>query len=241
MSNIDATYVVHAKKGYEIHEKHVITLLNKHDLPFEFMTDGDPSLFTDELINNYFVSNIKNVLSTGVLSCTLNHILCYERIVQNNHKHTLIFENDPFLLDNFNEKLSNILAEAQTLPPGHIISIENTALKFPKFKTIKKNKFLYKADFGRFAGAYIIDLQAAKDILTHLKTNKCETVIDWWHNSLINRGIVKMYWAYPAITEQGSHNGMMSSTISTKNKNLKRRIAWLAQKYYKTYFLRFFV
>jgi glycosyl transferase, family 25 len=241
MQKIDATYVVHAKKGYEMHEKHVINLLAAHNLPFEFMTDGDPSLFTDELIYKYFIKNIKEVLSTGVLSCTLNHILCYEQIVKNGHKYTLILENDPFFLKNFDESFAKIITEASTLPAGQLISIENTTLRFPKFKTIRKDKLLYEAKAGRFAGAYLIDLQAAEDILAHLKTHKCHTVIDWWHNSLIDDDIVKMYWAYPAITEQGSHNGLMSSTISTKNKNLKRQIAWQAQKFYKTYILRYFL
>lgn len=85
-----------------------------------------------------------------------------------------------------------------------------------------------------------MDLQAAKNILEDLKTNKCNDVIDWWHNDLIKRNIVKMYWAEPPLTEQGSHNGLLYGTISTKNKNTGRRIAWLAQKYYKTYIRRWF-
>jgi diketogulonate reductase-like aldo/keto reductase len=53
--------------------------------------------------------------------------------------------------------------------------------------------------------------------LEDLKTNKCGYVIDWWHNDLIKRNVIKMYWAYPALTEQGSHNGLLNSTISSKS------------------------
>ncbi len=240
MHFLDATYVVHAKKGYEIQENHVNELFKKHSLPFEFMTAGDPSLFTDDLIYQYFDNNIKNTLSKGVLSCTLNHILCYEQIIKHNHELTLIFENDPFFLKDFDATLQKIISEAKTLKPGFIISIENTMLHFPTYRDIRKGKTLYEAAYGRFAGAYLIDLRAAKDILANLKNNKCKEVIDWWHNTLIQAGVVRMYWAYPAITEQGSHNGLMSSTISTKNKNLKRRISWLIQKFYKTHILRYF-
>jgi len=41
-------------------------------------------------------------------------------------------------------------------------------------------------------------------------------------------------------TEQGSHDGLLSATISSKNKSIQHRIAWLAQKYYKTYITRWF-
>ena len=101
--------------------------------------------------------------------------------------------------------------------------------------TTKRGKYLYKSSYGRAAGAYMIDLAGAQKILEHLKTNKCCNVIDWWHNSLIQNKVVDMYWAHPPLTEQGSHNGMMSSTISSKNRSIVRRIQWIAQKYYRTY------
>lgn len=240
MKLLNATYVVHAKTGYEIHENRINKLFSDHNLDFKFMTDGDPSVFTDELIYKYFDSDIKKKLSIGVLSCTLNHILCYEEIVKHNFELSLIFENDPFFLKNFDDNLDLVLNESKNMDNAFIVSLENSTLKFPNFKDIRKNKYLYKAKYGRFAGAYLINLAAAKNILEYLKSNKCSEVIDWWHNSLIDKGVIDMYWAHPPLTEQGSHNGLMSSTISTKKKNVKRRVAWLLQKYYKTYFLRFF-
>ncbi len=238
--NIDAVYVIHAKIGYEIHEKRVTALFKKHGLSFEFMTDGDPSVMTVSQLEKYFCPDIKNLLSIGVLSCTLNHILSYEQIVKNNIQLALVFENDPFLLNNFNENLNKVIKEAKTLPQGFIISLENSTLKFPSFKVIKKEKYLYEAKAGRMAGAYLVDLQGAKNMLTDLQSSKCTQVIDWWHNNMIDRGVVKMYWAHPPLTEQGSHNGLQSSTISTKNKSWQRRLSWLAQKYFKTYITRHF-
>ncbi len=90
------------------------------------------------------------------------------------------------------------------------------------------------------AGAYIIDLKGAEQILNDLEQNKCHIAIDWWHNSMIKRGVVKMYWAHPAFVEQGSHNGHLSATISSKPGNTKRKISWFLQKNYKLYFRRLF-
>jgi glycosyl transferase family 25 len=236
---IDGIYIVHAKQGYEFHEERINKLFSKIGLKHEFITDGDPTCFTEEILGKYFCSDIHDRLGNGILSCTLNHILSYEKMVKNGDKYALVFENDPFFLGNFVEKIGKIVKEADSLTPGFIISLENTTLEFPPRKTITKGKLLYKADHGRCAGGYLIDLEAAKLILEDLKTRKSEEVIDWWHNTLIKNEVIYMYWAHPPILEQGSHNGSMSSTISTKTSNLRRKLAWKAQKAYKTYFLRF--
>ncbi|MDB5279989.1 MAG: glycosyl transferase family 25 [Ferruginibacter sp.] len=237
---IESIYIVHAKKGYEFHEDRINKLFAKNGLSFEYVTDGDPSCFYQALLDKYFSADIKQVLSVGVLSCTLNHILSYERMVKCNNRFALVFENDPFFLGDFVQQIKKIAAEAASLPAGFIISLENTTLQFPAVKKLRKGQLLYPAIKGRCAGAYLLDLQAAKNMLKDLETHKCKQVIDWWHNTLIDTGVIKMYWADPPITEQGSHNGLLSAGISTKTKSTQRRIAWLAQKYYKSYVSRWF-
>ena len=69
---------------------------------------------------------------------------------------------------------------------------------------------------------------------------KCGKVIDWWHNDMIDRKIIKMYWAHPPLTEQGSFNGKLNSSISIRNNGQIRRFRWLFQKFYKMYILRIF-
>jgi glycosyl transferase family 25 len=237
---IEGIYIVHAKTGYELHENRINTLFPQIGLKYEFVTDGDPSSFSDEILNKYFTPDIKKNLSAGVLSCTLNHILAYERIVHLQNKYALVFENDPFFLGDFCEKIKQIAREADTLDAGFIISLENTTLRFPPFSQTKKGRHLYEASFGRAAGAYLIDLKAARNILLHLQKNKCGQVIDWWHNTLITERVIRIYWAHPPLTEQGSHNGLLCSTISTKNKSLVRRFRWITQKYFKMYVARWF-
>jgi len=237
---IEGIYIIHAKKGYEKHEKRINKIFGETGLKHQFITEGDPSCFTDELLAKYFSSDIHQRLGDGILSCTLNHILSYEEIIKNKNRYALIFENDPFFLGDFIEKIGKITKEADTLKPGFIISLENTTLEFPPTKSLKKSQLLYQADRGRCAGGYLIDFEGARIILEDLKRRKSKEVIDWWHNTLIANKVISMYWAHPPILEQGSHNGTMSSTISTKSSNTKRKIAWRAQKFYKTFILRFF-
>ncbi len=236
---IEGIYVIHAKKGYEKHEQHINELFKRYNLDYKFITDGDPDNFTKELLDKYFVNG--DNFSKGKLSCTLNHILAYEQVVKNRNKYALIFENDPFFLGDFVKKIENIVKELEIKSlNGFIVSLENTSLRFPSYWLTKPEKVLYQANSGRCAGAYLIDLTAAISLLDELKKNKCQTLIDTWHNILIDNGLIKMYWAHPPLVEQGSHNGLLSSVISSKQKSFSRRIQWLGEKYYKTYIRRIF-
>ena len=233
---IDHIYVVHAPVGYEKHEKHLFKeLKQKYGFDYEFL-DGD----SDEKIIEYFVPNIENMMTKGNIMCTLNHIRFYEKMIQNEDKYALIFEDDPYFIGNFIEKIKPVINEAKNLDESFFISLENSTLKFPSCKVLKKGKYLYENNYGRCACAYMIDRKAAENMLDSLKIQKCNKPIDHWHNDLVKYGYIKIYWAHPAFVEQGSLNGKLSSTKSTRTQGLMRKIKWQAQKFYKTQIYRRF-
>jgi glycosyl transferase family 25 len=240
---LSAVYVVHAKKGYEKQGAHVEKLFGNLGLPFEFVSDGDVDQFTDALLAEYFVSDIFDTMRKGSVSLTLNHLMCLVKMVKKEQPLALIFEDDPFVLGDFMSSLAKVVAESQLLPPGFIISIENSGFKFPPRRSLVSNRILYPAKATRCAGAYLIDLEGAKRALARIESHKCGIIIDWWYNELLNNGILQMYWAHPPLIEQGSHNGLLSSTISTRKSSFMRRIAWQSQKYYKTFrwWLRYYL
>ncbi len=238
---IDGIYVVHGIKGYDEREKLLIKLLrDQYNMDFNFITESTDAYINEKWIKKYFIQDIKEILSSGALFCTLVHILCYQKIVAKNNKYAIIFENDVCFLGDFTHKIKPVIKESDTLVKGFIISLENSTLRFPSWKKIKKGKLLYEASAGRCAGAYLIDQQGALNILEDLKKNKCKEVIDWWHNDLINRKIIKMYWAHPPLAEQGSFNGKLPSTIAIRSKGNIRTFRWNLQKFYKMYLLRWF-
>lgn len=240
IKNLDKILVVNAL-SYKKHRERAENILSEYDLDFEFMTRGDISLFSDELLDTYFTEDSKEDLSKGALSCTLNHFFCYEEIVKNKYEYTLIFEDDFYLLGDFISNINKVVDEAKTMDKEvpFIISIENTTLKFPNKKELKKDKYIYKASFGRAAGAYIINLKGAEKILEYLRENKCTRLIDWLHNDLVDEKQISMYWAHPPFIEQGSHNGKMSgSDFSTKRGSFIRIITWKLNKIYKYHILR---
>jgi glycosyl transferase family 25 len=117
----EGIFIIHALKGYDFHEERIKKVFSDMNLGFEFVTDGDPSLFTKNIIEKYFVKNIDQILSKGILSCTLNHIFAYEKIVSRKLEYTVIFENDPYFLGNFKKKIEMLIPEIIKLPKGYII------------------------------------------------------------------------------------------------------------------------
>lgn len=233
-------YVIHALQGYDFHEKYVQSLFAKYNLDFEFVYDGDPSLIDKITLQKYFREDFLEKASVGGISCTLNHFYAYIKLVDSESEYAIIFENDPCFLKGFNKNILRVYNEMIRLDKGFIISLENTTLRFPSYFQMRKNRVLYRARGGRMAGAYIIDRTGAYNALKDLQENKCADIVDWWHNRLVARNILRIYWAHPPLVEQGSHNGLMSSAISSKKKSVYRRMSWLLQKYYKMYFRRFF-
>ena len=122
---VDGIYVVHAKKGYEFHENRINRIFGELEMQHEFVTDGDISNFTPELLQKYFSEDIYSKLSQGVLSCTLNHIFCYEKLVQNQNKYALVFENDVIFLGDFLSSMTSVIKEADQLKPGFILSLDS--------------------------------------------------------------------------------------------------------------------
>ncbi|MDR2026370.1 MAG: glycosyltransferase family 25 protein [Prevotellaceae bacterium] len=182
---IDHIYVVHAPKGYEQHEKRLHRILgDQYGFDFEFLDKDD-----EDLIPLYFVEDIYRVMNRGAIMCSLNHIMFYETIVRRGDKIALVLEDDPYFSKHFLTHLRQTVTEAKTLQPGFFISLENSTLKFPPRKAIRKGKYIYEASSGRCAGAYLIDNTAAKNIIARLKLHKCDKVIDHWHNDLIAENV----------------------------------------------------
>lgn len=233
-------YVIHALHGYERHEQRIKKVFGQYRLPFEFITQGDVSHFSKLHLEDYLSKELMEYPNKGQVSCTLNHLFAYEAFLKTGKPYALIFENDPFFLRDPVQVLTDLEKEIKSLTPGFLISLENSTLRFPSYSQIRKGKHLYQADTTRMAGAYLIDRSAAEAIIHELRSHKCDAIIDWWLNHLLAKGIFKIYWLHPPLTEQGSHNGLMQGSISSKERSIYRRIKWLIHRCYKTYIRRLF-
>ena len=114
-----------------------------------------------------------------------------------------------------------------------LINFENSTLQIVPPSEQVKGQYLYEASKNRCAGAYYINKNLANSITQYRIKYKCNKIIDWYHNELIDTIGLQNYWCHPPIVEQGSLNGKMQSIIDDKKYGPVREITWKISRFYK--------
>lgn len=235
--NVDKVYVVHVSTDKE-REEHMTAELNKFGIPFEFMLKGDKTDITPELIQEYFTGEeMGGMTPTAQQSCSYKHLSIYEKMLEDGVEDALIFEDDIYLSENFIEVFNNTIKELKALPQEKqdkaLINFENSTLQIVHPSKQVEGKHLYESSKSRCAGAYYMNKALAKAITDHRIQHKCNKIIDWYHNVLVEEIDLQHYWCHPPIVEQGSHNGKIQSLIDDKKFGPIRQITWKISRWYK--------
>lgn len=235
--SVDKVYVVHVSTD-KAREQHMKDELGKYNIPFEFMLKGDKSAISATLVQEYFVGDeMASEVGTAQQSCSYKHLSIYEKMLEDGVEDALIFEDDVYLSDNFIEVFNKTIEELKVLPQEKqdkaLINFENSTLQIVHPSNQKDGVHLYEAGKSRCAGAYYMNKSLAKSITDHRIANKCNKIIDWYHNELIEAIDLQHYWCHPPIVEQGSHNGTIQSLIDDKKFGPVRQITWKMSRWYK--------
>lgn len=231
---------LHVKKGYEDRAEHVERMLGNRNIPFTYILDGDKSDLTDEVLDKYFVEEMRAV--TAPTSCAMKHLLAYEHIVNNGLPGAIILEDDMILYSNFERVFNKCMQECRDRGIDVcMISFEDSILKFVDGSKRNRGQYLYPAKRDRFTGCYYISASCARIILDYVKENKCNRPIDVLHSHLISEISLPYYWSHPTIATQGSHCGLFASSISQRSakKHLYRKLTWKIKRFYKLALYRF--
>jgi len=206
------TYIIHVSDAFE-REKHVHNEIKDKTLDAIFINEGDLKDLSPTVLDKYFTGlEMKRRMPTT--SCAYKHFLAYQEIIKNNVEIALIFEDDIILSKNFQQEITKIVAEAQSdKHQNFLISLEDSGHRFVKKSERIKNKHFYKRTKMRGTGAYIIDLQATKNIMQEVMTEKCHRPIDCFLETCAELDKINIYWTHPTIVSQGSFLGSMQPLI----------------------------
>ena len=225
------TYVVHVKSAYE-REEYIRAELPNEGLDVEFVLEGDIPDLDIESLSEYFEGEMLDL--KPIVSCTYKHFKIAERMVRDNVELALVLEDDMIFYTGWMNKLDEIIREAQSRKLSRfLISLEDSSLKYPKGSERSRDKLLYRKDFGRNTGAYLIDLEFARATSEYLKHAKCSSPIGLHQNSMCQSGVFEFYWAHPPITVQGTATGLFATTVSKNRAGVLARINWFLQRTYK--------
>ena len=230
MENV-RTFVIHVR-GNRQRELHISSEMSRHNIKYEFILDGNMEDITEKLLEKYFTGEMKKVSPRA--SCALKHFFVYEKMIEENIPVALVFEDDIELYDSFQNVFESSVSEARKENlENFIISYESSTQNFISNSEAVSGKYLYRKSHGRCAGAYLLNLNAAKTILQYAYHEKCGTVLDWFHNEFSDKGLLGIYWCHPPVAEQQSHNGKVFSLLDEKKQGYFYRVKFFLQKKYK--------
>ena|GEM_PF-88905 len=239
-------YIIHVR-GDSFREKHMKGQIKDIGIFCDFVLDGNQEDLTKEVIEKNFGDWFLKILNPGwkdnhfnygTASCTYKHLLGFRDVVNNNLPYGIAFENDIILDKNFTEIIFKALDEIKARNLKNIvISLEDTMLKYiPKSKRVKGQLIYRNPGMIRFAGAYLFDLEFAKNMINHVDTKGCDDVIDWYINRRDKEGLIDIYWLHPTIAAGGSATGDIGSYFGFRSHvGFLRKISFKVQRAYKKF------
>ena len=211
-------------------------MLRSLGLDYEFVNEGTDEQHIQALLDR-FMKDGREQLHRRIprALCTLSHFLAYERIVNDGLEGALVMEDDIALSRDFVARFEQSIAEYREhyADKPVIISYEDSALRFVPRSQREKGRMLYPAKKGRMAGCYFINCHAAKGVLQQLVQERCDLAIDWYHNDLIDKGVLQCLWCQPTIATQGTFSGAFRSSLVNDGHFVHLR--WLFKKNYKKF------
>ncbi len=222
-------FVPHVKTGYEPRAEHIEDMLGRLGLPFEYILDGDIADITPQWRQKYFAE--QGNLRGPIISCATKHLLIYERMVAQGIQEALVLEDDIFLKRKFLrvlEKTRDEMREKNAAGEPVWVGFEATCLKLVPRSQRERGRVVYPGKSLQCTGAYYINRAFAQRVLETAAAEKIDNAIDWYVDTLRQRGLVPaIYWSYPIVAVQGSHTGRMSSAIGNP---VGERLWWVRIK-----------
>lgn len=235
-------FIIHTKADIGKRRASIEKQMSNHQLEYTFMFEGDKADLDEKTLDKWLGGKIRMSGASADASCVIKHLLCMEETANSKLAGALIFEDDALLADNFYtifkqslEEIKNVFAAENS---AFLISYENSSFQFVSQSQVVKGQCLYKAPASRCAAAYYISKKACEMILSEIAQRKCETPVDWYFNTLSDKGLLDIYWTHPPIVEQGSHNGSMRSLLDDKKFGSFRSLNFAIQKFIKQHILR---
>ena len=155
------------------------------------------------------------------IAISLSHFYAYKQ-TSDKYDNALIFEDDVILCDNFIEKLNNYMTE---LPQNYDMLFigDGCNLHIEQHKLISNQniyeKCLYPTSWGgdgagRCTDSYLVNKECSKTLCEYINnlSYKINLPIDWWLNVAARDNNFKVYLAEPTIVNQGTQNGLFTTS-----------------------------
>lgn len=155
----------------------------------------DSNDFSDDDVNFVFSNLIDRLkILPGVLGCWVSHVKLWRKLADSSDDFYLIFEDDAFFVDGYEEKLNSVLnyinrdvdlfylggRPIKNFAPKSMISNWDEIEVDDNFSVYSQVNFDFGPDFSRTTHAYIVTRWGAKKLLTLFEESSSLVAIDDW-------------------------------------------------------------
>jgi glycosyl transferase, family 25 len=179
-------------------------------LSFEFIHDFDISDITQQLEQRYFAGAD---MRQSQKSCALKHRKAHALVAERGWKRALILEDDVLLAPDFTHGLQAALQEGAALPEPKVIFLGHGGNFYTPRSRRVPGQHLYLAHKGRFGDSYLIGAQTAQLRLNWMDAHGIGKPTDNLFDQIDPLLGIQLYWLEEPVVEQGSKNGLFTSTL----------------------------
>lgn len=160
-------YLINLKKRHDrldFFNTNVKKFLPDIDIEVIEAVDGNTLNLSDENlkknVNHWNYTNLPEKTLRGVIGCCLSHLSCYEKIINDDHNHAIIFEDDCCFIKNKELESNEFLKNLPMPEKFGIIWLNNWVNSIDK-KFLDDNYYLVSSG-AKTTEAYIISKEFAK-------------------------------------------------------------------------------
>jgi len=229
-------YVIHAKSLPERRE-HIQRELDRAGIAFEWVLDFDADEITADVDHAYFAEGVD--LTLRQKSCAMKHIVAMQRIRERGQDLALVFEDDAILVPDFCARLKRVLDEAERWPRPRVLHLGAATNFYTPADQLRPGVGIYEGDRVRNTEAYVLGAPEAAARLDWIARNPMTLPIDFTFNHSDPATGIPFLWPEPPLAEQGSLNGVFTSSLSQKQRlKLQLRVQFAIQKFKRRYLKR---
>ena len=223
LQGIDKVFVL-SVKSFSDRIHHIQKELGKHDINFEFVFEFDvPDLRECDL-----ALFSPGSMSSAAKSLVLKHIAVWKKMVADDLRRVLVFEDDVMLGDDFREAMRDIVRAADALSPGYLIFLGGADTKLPK-GFLEYPSALIPRRMTTAEGC-VIDHAMARRRLEWLTRHAVTLPADGLMCHIDEEIGAPHFWPRRAIVQQASCTGQFKTTIDDSRS--KQSLLYIRLRYH---------
>lgn len=209
------TYIINLKDNIDRRDAMEKQLENAN-LNYQFIEAVKGSDLTDEQIKSKVLNYPDCLLTKGEIGCALSHINIYQKMVDENIEYALILEDDAIVPKNLEKTINEIIQ--QDIKHNKNVYLLSEVISYIENKKLHSN--IYSAYHACGAHGYLINLKAAKNLLSVLNPIRYEADM-WWIFRF--RKYVNVYCLIPHLINTNDEDKSNSSLEKERAKTLEQR------------------